>query len=73
MTTAPIPEHELKPGNWYYGALCECTRLNAVCEDLYNGKTEDQHLTLSPPISIRCECGKVTHADTLQKYRRTPN
>jgi hypothetical protein len=65
----PIPPHELKSGTWYYGVHCACTRLHALCEDLFGGKTAEQHLDCSNPIEVACECGVVTRTKRLYKFK----
>jgi hypothetical protein len=69
MTAVPIPPHELKSSAWYYGVRCACTRLHALCEDLFAGKTDEQHLHCSVPVAVACECGAVIHADRLDKFK----
>lgn len=69
MVAVPIPPHELKGGTWYYGMRCACSRLHALCEDLFLGKTDEQHLDCADPIEVACECGVVTRSDRLQKFK----
>lgn len=69
MTAAPIPPHKLKNDAWYYGIRCACARMHALCEDLFNGKTEEQYLYCHVAIAVACECGAVTHADRMQKFK----
>ena len=68
MNAIAIPADELKPGTWYYGVRCACARVLAVGEDTFAGRGEDQHIA-ALPISLRCECGVVTHARVLHKFR----
>jgi hypothetical protein len=72
MVAIPIPPHELKSNTWYYGVRCACTRLHALCEDLFGGKTDEQHLDCSNPLEVACECGVVTRAMRLHKFK-TPD
>lgn len=65
----PIPPHELKSDTWYYGVHCACTRLHALCEDLFGGKTEEQHLDCSNPIEVACGCGALMRASRLHKFK----
>jgi hypothetical protein len=68
MTTIPIPDHELRPGTWYYGVRCGCARLLALAEDCFAGKGEDHHQ--SPvPFELQCECGAVTRTQVLHKLK----
>ena len=68
VSVSPIPERELKSNTWYYGFRCACSRMQALCEDLFAGKTSDAQMHCSPPIAVACECGTVTHADRLNKF-----
>jgi hypothetical protein len=69
MVAIPIPPHELKENTWYYGVRCACARLHALCEDLFAGKTEDQHLDYADPVNVACECGLVTQANRLHRFK----
>jgi hypothetical protein len=69
MTAVPIPPHKLKSNAWYYGVRCACTRLHALCEDLFVGKTDELHLHCSVPLAIACECGAVIRAHRLDKFK----
>ena len=69
MTAFPIPPHELKSSTWYYGVRCVCTRMHALCEDLFPGKGDEQDLQCAVPVEVPCECGAVTHADRLDKFK----
>ena len=69
VVAVPILPHELKSNTWYYGVHCACTRLHALCADLFGGKTDEQHLDCSDPIEVACECGVVTRANRLHKFK----
>ena len=69
MVAIPIAPDTLKANTWYYGVRCACSRLHALCEDLFHGKGDEQHLNCSDPIEVACECGAVTRADRLHKFR----
>lgn len=69
MTVVPIPAQELKSHAWYYGIHCTCKRVHVLCEDLFAGKTNNPQMPCSPPIAVACECGRVTYADRLDKFR----
>lgn len=68
MVAIPIPPHELKANTWYFGVRCVCDRLHALCEDLFAGKSDEQHLDYADPVKIACECGVVTHANRLHRF-----
>lgn len=67
MVAVPIPAHELKRDTWYYGVRCACRRMHALCEDLFSGKTDEQHL--DQPVEVACECGAVVRSTRLQKFK----
>ena len=67
MTAVPIPAHEVKRHTWYYGVRCACDRLHALCEDLFAGKTDEQHFHFAVSLAVECECGKVIRTHLLQK------
>jgi hypothetical protein len=69
MTVVPIPVQNVKSDTWYYGVRCACMRTLALCEDLFSGKTQESAMHCSPAIVIACECGKVTRADRLYKFK----
>ena len=69
MVAIPIARDELKANTWYYGVHCACSRLHALCEDLFAGKGDEQHLDCSDPVEVSCECGAVTRADRLHKFK----
>lgn len=69
MTAFPIPPHQVKSGTWYYGLRCTCSRLHAICEDLFRGKTDEQHLECADSLEFSCECGTVLQANRLEKFR----
>jgi hypothetical protein len=69
MTLVPIPTHELKHNIWYYGVRCTCARHLALCEDLFEGRDDDKHLDFPVPVEVECECGVVTRAQRLQKFK----
>jgi hypothetical protein len=69
MTLVPIPPHELKRNTWYYGVRCACNRLHALCEDLFAGKTDEQHLDCREACEVACECGAVTRASRLHRFK----
>jgi hypothetical protein len=68
MTAVPIPPAELKPNIWYYGVRCVCARLPALVEDCFAGNGQAHHLS-TVPVKIQCECGAVTHAQLLHKFK----
>jgi len=69
MTMYPIPAHEIKRNTWYYGVQCACERLLALCEDCFAGKGDERVLHVAEPFTITCECGAVTEAQVLQKFK----
>lgn len=69
MVAIPIPSHELKGNTWYYGLRCACDRLHALCEDLFGGKIDQHYLDCGDPVEVTCECGVVTRADRLHKFK----
>lgn len=71
MVALPIQPSELKGDTWYYGVHCACSRLHALCEDLFMGKTDEQHLDCADPVEVPCECGVVTHTARLHKFKRS--
>jgi hypothetical protein len=68
MNAIAIPSEELKPKTWYYGIRCVCARVLALAEDTFAGRGEDQHVS-AVPMSVQCECGALTHAKVLHKFR----
>lgn len=70
MIVIPIPPHALRSNTLYYGIRCACSRLHALCEDLFGGKTTEQHLDCSFPIEVGCECGAVMRACKGSRPRR---
>ncbi len=68
MNAIAIPSDELKPNTWYYGARCGCARVLAVGEDTFGGDGDDQHVC-AVPISVQCQCGVITHARVLHKFK----
>jgi hypothetical protein len=71
MTAVPIPTHQLKRNTWYYGVRCSCARLIALCEDLFEGKSDEAQLRFPVSLSVECECGAVTHVQRLQKFKNS--
>ena len=69
MVAVPIPPDELKRGTWYYGVRCTCTRRHALSADLFRGKTDEWYLDCSVPLDVACECGVVTRAERLHKFK----
>lgn len=69
MVAVPIPPPELKGNTWYYGVRCACGRLQALCEDLFAGKTDERHLDCADPVQVVCACGRVLRADRLYKFK----
>ena len=67
MVAFPIPPDKLKRDTWYYGVHCACTRLHALCEDLFCGKTDEQHFDCA--VEVACECGAVVRAKRLHKFK----
>jgi len=68
MNAIAIPERELKPNTWYYGVRCACERLLALVEDCFAGRGDDHHVP-AVPLAVHCECGAVTCAKLLQKFK----
>ncbi len=69
MIVVPIPAREVKSNTWYYGVRCACTRMLALTQDLFHGKTHESEMYCSPAIAITCECGQVTRTDRLHKFK----
>lgn len=69
MTLVPIPENQLKSNTWYYGIRCTCRRLHAVCEDLFEGKTDETHINGPGALKVACQCGEVIPATRLSKFK----
>lgn len=65
----PIPPHELKRDTWYYGVRCACSMQHALCEDLFRGKGTEQHLDCAEPVEVACDCGALTRARRLHKFK----
>ena len=63
------PLRSVKRKTWYYGMRCACARLLALCEDCFAGKGDEQVLHLPKPLTVTCECGAVTEAHVLQKFK----
>lgn len=63
-----VPVRQPKPRTWYYGARCACSRLLAICEDLFAGKGDDV-LQMPETIAVECDCGSVSHVLRFQKFR----
>jgi hypothetical protein len=72
MTVVPIPAHKLKGDTWYYGVRCACMRIHALCEDLFGAQSNDPELHCPIPVTVTCECGRVTNAERLYKYKTPP-
>ena len=68
MTVVPIPAHALKSKTWYYGVRCACTRVHPICEDLFQGKTDETHIDGSDRLTVACPCGREIHANRLFKF-----
>lgn len=69
MVAVPIAPEQLKANTWYFGVRCACARLHALCEDLFAGKGDEQHLNCSDPVEVACQCGAVTRVDRLHKFK----
>ena len=67
VTVAPL--QDLKAKTWYYGVRCACERLLAVCEDCFAGKGDEAVLHVPLALAVECECGAVTEAPILHKFR----
>ena len=67
MTVAPI--RHPKPNTWYYGVRCACTRVLAVCEDLFAGKGVEDSLPAPAGFRVECECGTVHYVARFQKFK----
>jgi hypothetical protein len=68
MNAIAIPSRELKANTWYYGVRCACQRLVAIGEDSFAGRGDDHHVS-AVPLTVQCECGAVTRAEVLQKFK----
>jgi hypothetical protein len=68
MNAVAIPSHELKRETWYYGVRCSCDRVLALVEDSFAGYGDDKHLS-AIPLLVRCECGTITNAHVLHKFK----
>lgn len=66
MTVTPV--RDPKPDTWYYGAPCACSRLLAVCEDLFAGRGEDI-LQMPGTVAVECDCGAVCEVQRFQKFK----
>lgn len=62
------PVRQPKRRTWYYGARCRCSRLLAICEDLFGGRGDDV-LQMPETIAVECDCGLVSHVLRFQKFR----
>jgi hypothetical protein len=67
MTVPPLEDP--KRNTWYYGVRCACERLLAVCEDRFQGKTDDAVLPVPISLTVQCPCGVATDAQVLQKFK----
>jgi hypothetical protein len=65
-----VPIERPKPGTWYYGMRCACTRLLALCEDLFSGNGADDLFQSPGTLAVRCECGRVSPVRRLQKFQQ---
>jgi hypothetical protein len=69
VVAIPIPPEELKRDTWYYGVRCACSRMHALCEDLFSGKTDERYLDFSQAVEVACECGAVARERRLHKFK----
>jgi hypothetical protein len=58
-----------KCNTWYYGVRCTCERFLALCEDCFAGKGNEDVLKTPTPLAVECECGAVTSARVLEKFK----
>ena len=68
MNALAIPTQELKANTWYYGVRCTCRRLLALVEDSFAGRGDDHHFS-AVPLTVQCECGAITSAQVLHKFK----
>jgi hypothetical protein len=72
MNAVAIPSDELKRETWYYGVRCSSDRVLALVEDSFAGRGDDKHLS-AIPLLVRCECGTITNAHVLHKFKTPLN
>jgi hypothetical protein len=60
---------EMDPSGLARIVRCACDRLHALCEDLFAGKTDEQHFHFAVSLAVECECGRVIRTHLLQKFK----
>ncbi len=59
MVATPSAPDKLKAHTWYYAVDCACSRLHALCEDLFVGKGDEQSSTWIAPIQSKSQANAV--------------
>jgi len=67
VTVTPLPS--LKRNTWYYGVRCACQRVLALCEDVFEGRGDETQMRSPVELAVKCDCGTVTAALMLTKFK----